>query len=183
MREFGVEPEITISARILNERLPNEVCDQLVDAMSKLRNGKEPKNITLCGLAFKGRPATDDLRGTTARQIFDAIHKRFPDAKFRGYDAMVKEKSIDEFGLQPCQNLEEAFQDADLLLILNNHTVFESMPLVELAGRMKGPGIIYDFWNNFDARELALPNGIIYIGLGARAHSLLPKLKREILCH
>ena len=86
---------------------------------------------------------------------------------------MVGFKDIEEFGLQPSQNLEEAFQDADLVLILNNHYIFESMPLIELANRMKAPGVIYDFWNNFDARELELPEGIGYIGLGAKAHSNL----------
>lgn len=173
MREIGIEPEITITARLLNERQPDEVGDQLVKLMTDLRKGEPIKNISLCGLAFKGRPATDDLRGTPAKQIFDSIRLRFPVANFRGYDAMVELKDIEEFGLQPSQNLEEAFQDADLVLILNNHAVFESMPLIELAGRMKSPGIIYDFWNNFDARELALPEGISYIGLGAKAHSNL----------
>jgi len=173
MREAGIEPEITITARLLNERQPVEVADQLVKVMADLRMGNPIKNISLCGLAFKGRPATDDLRGTPARQIFDVIRVRFPEANYRGYDAMVGFKDIEEFGLQPSQNLEEAFQDADLVLILNNHYIFESMPLIELANRMKAPGVIYDFWNNFDARELELPEGIGYIGLGARAHSNL----------
>ena len=182
MRELGIEPEITITARLLNERQPDEVSDQLFAVMSEIKNNKPPENISLCGLAFKGRPATDDLRGTTAKYIYDAIRTRFPTAKYRGFDAMVSAHEIKDFGLEPCESLEQAFANADLVLILNNHPIFESMPLIELAAKMQKPGIIYDFWNNFDARELALPKGVGYIGLGAKAHSQIPLAEKESVC-
>ena len=39
--------------------------------------------ITLAGFAFKGRPETDDLRGTMAKPILAALRAAFPFARFR----------------------------------------------------------------------------------------------------
>ena len=131
--------------------------------------------ISLLGLAFKGRPITDDLRGTMATPIFAALQERFPGATFHGYDAMVTDDAIREFGVQPSPSLDEAFIDASLVLILNNHVAFENMPLADLAITMRSPGLVYDLWNNFSASDLQLPPGIGYAGLGNLAQAILPK--------
>ena len=36
---------------------------------------------------------------------------------------------------------------------------------------MNNPGIIYDFWNNFENVSLQLANGIEYIALGSHGKS------------
>jgi UDP-N-acetyl-D-mannosaminuronic acid dehydrogenase len=40
------------------------------------------------------------------------------------------------------------------------------MPLSALADSMARPGVIFDFWNNFSAASVELPDDIIYTGLG-----------------
>ena len=41
------------------------------------------------GLAFKGRPITDDLRGSMSLKVFEELKKKFLDSKFYGYDPIV----------------------------------------------------------------------------------------------
>ena len=130
--------------------------------------------VSLLGLAFKGRPVTNDLRGTMARPILNALQEEFPAANFCGYDNAVADAEIAEFGLQPAATLEEAFEAADLVVIANNHPMFSSMPIISLAGGMREPGLIYDFWNSFDNRDLALPASVRYVSLGA--HGLAQRL-------
>ena len=48
------------------------------------------------------------------------------------------------------------------------------MPVERLADRLARPGLVYDFWNNFDARELRLPEGTGYMALGAHGVARLP---------
>jgi nucleotide sugar dehydrogenase len=179
LNEFGISPVITLAARRTNERQPIEVAKIVEQLFVKMNAGgaSRPKNISLLGLAFKGQPATDDLRGTTAKNIFDVLRRHFPEAAFRGYDAMVSAKEITNFGVDPKLTLEEVFEGADLVMVLNNHQAFSTMDIGRLASSMKQPGLIYDFWNHFDARTLLLPKGVGYASLGALAHAVIPNIE------
>lgn len=174
LREFGVDVEIAMAARQLNERQPFEIAALLAQLVSGFNGFPIAPKISLLGLAFKGRPATDDLRGTMATPIYAALQERFPEAAFHGYDAMIAGDAIREFGVQPCTSLDQAFSDASLVVILNNHVAFENMPLADLSTIMRRPGLVYDLWNNFSASDLQLPAGVGYAGLGNLAQAILP---------
>jgi UDP-N-acetyl-D-mannosaminuronic acid dehydrogenase len=130
--------------------------------------------IAILGIAFKGRPPTDDLRGTMARPIVSALQRQYPGAICRGFDAVVAPEDIRGFGLEPCGTLEQVLDGAHLAVIANNHAVFAGMPIETLAQRMARPGLIYDFWNHFDARDLRMPPSVGYMALGSHGHGRLP---------
>lgn len=174
LEEFGIIPEISAAARLVNERQPREVIAYIAEIIKKLPGFPKQPVISLLGIAFKGRPETDDLRGTMARPIFNEIKKQFPEATFLGFDPVVPKKIIAEFGLQPCEKLEDAFHGAHLVLILNNHPLFGKMNLEELAAGLKKPAVVYDFWSNFSGRELSLPDGVGYMALGSHGRAILP---------
>lgn len=172
---YGAVPSITLAARKTNEDLHANISRLLKQLSSGWKNFPPDPVITLAGLAFKGRPATDDLRGTTAKPIFDELQKAFPKARFRGFDAVVPQSEIRSFGVEPAASLEDAFKGAHLVLLLNNHPVFESMPVTSLAADMAKPGLIYDLWNNFKAVDLEMPAGTGYMALGGAGVALLPQ--------
>jgi len=174
LRELGITPAITLAARTLNENQPNEIVDYLHKITSDFAGFPHSPNITLMGIAFKGQPSTDDLRGTMARPILSALRNVFPTANFKGFDAVVAENEIKDFGLMPVATLEDAFKESDIVLILNNHPIFASMPISVLANLMNAPGLIYDFWNCFDALDLHLPSGRGYMALGSHGRAKLP---------
>ena len=95
-------------------------------------------------------------------------------ARFRGYDAVVSPEEISNFGVETTASLEDAFKGAHLVLLLNNHPVFEAMPVAALAEQMAKPGLIYDLWNNFKASDLEMPKGTGYMALGGRGVATLP---------
>ena len=168
LREVGLEPEITIAARRINERQPAETVAEIKRWLESKPGFNGCPVVTLAGLAFKGRPATDDLRGTMARPILASLREGFPQASFRGFDAVVPtEIAKCEFDVEPVTNLEQAFDGANLVVLANNHPCFAGMPIERLAERMVAPGLIYDYWNNFDGPELNLPAGIRYMALGS----------------
>jgi UDP-N-acetyl-D-mannosaminuronic acid dehydrogenase len=51
------------------------------------------------------------------------------------------------------------------------------MPVERLAERMAAPGLIYDYWNNFDGPELKMPDGVRYMALGS--HRLVDQTQAE----
>ncbi len=167
-KQWGVSMPITLAGRVTNEDQPMEVA-ALAQQWSKKLDGfsKEPK-IALLGLAFKGSPPTDDLRGTMALPIFRALQEKFPDASFIGYDPVVKDADArDFFGFGLTDSLSAAFDGADLVLVLNNHPEFQRMEVADLASNMNQPGIVYDLWNMHGDITESMPEGIISIALGS----------------
>lgn len=176
MNEFGVTPEIALTSRRLNERQPLESVLAIKFLTDQMKNFPSRPAICLMGLAFKGRPATDDLRGTMALPILNALRSAYPGATFKGYDARVSNEAIaKEFGIEPCENPADGFRGANLVVIANNHTCFEALPIESLAEIMASSGLVYDFWNNFDPTELSLPDHIGFIGLGGHGAGCLPE--------
>jgi nucleotide sugar dehydrogenase len=166
LEPFGLTPEITMAARRLNERQPEEAIAAIDEATRGMPGFPAHPVIAVLGLAFKGRPATDDLRGTMARPILSALRRRFQAAEWRGYDAVVPSEAFREFELAPCPSIEEATRGANLVVITNNHPVFAAMPLESLSADLGKPGLIYDFWNHFESRSLRLAGGRTYMSLG-----------------
>lgn len=167
LRDTGVVPNLIMAARTLNEQQPNEVVDGLARLAACIPGFATAPVITLAGLAFKGRPETDDLRGTMAFPILAALRRHFPGALFRAFDPIVAAPTVEqEFAVPSVASLEEAFAGASLVVIANNHPCFENMSLGALGQAMCNPGIVFDFWNNFSLADAELPVGITYVGLG-----------------
>ena len=174
LKELGLEPEITAIARHINKRQPEEVVSFLKKITRDIKDFPKDPVISLMGIAFKGNPPTDDLRGTMARPVLSLLREHFSSASFRGYDNFVSPEKLAEFGLDPCASIEKAMTGAHLVFIVNNSAEFSSMPIEKLANYMARPGLIYDFWNNFNARDLHLPKGIGYMSLGSHGCGVLP---------
>jgi len=129
LSQIGVAPEIILAARRTNERQPEEIIAGLKSFCCEQIRIPDTPVITLAGFAFKGRPATDDLRGTMATPILAALRAAFPTAQFRGFDAMVRAEALYElFQVEPVPSLDEAFAGSHLMIIANNHLCFELMP-------------------------------------------------------
>jgi UDP-N-acetyl-D-mannosaminuronic acid dehydrogenase len=164
MSELGMIPKMTVAARQIHEEQPHQVATFLRQFMKE--NYPEQMIISLLGIAFKGNPVTDDIRGTPAKSIFQTLKQEFPHAEFRGYDPIVPNKAIRDIGLQPKNHLQQVFKGAHLVLILNNHPQFSTLPIDMLAAEMAQPALIYDFWNHYHSEKVDLPKGVQYIGLG-----------------
>ena len=162
----AVVPEIVLAARRTNERQPGEAAALIRRETDSLEAFPADPVVSLLGIAFKGCPPTNDLRGTMARPILAALRAQYPKGRFRGWDAVVGSSGIEAFGLAPCSSLEDAIADTHLVVIANNHEAFAAMPITGLAETMARPALIYDFWNNFEARNLDLPVGVLYMTLG-----------------
>ena len=172
MEQFGISPEITVTARRVNERQPSEIARFLKNACDQADGFPRTAKVALLGIAFKGSPPTDDVRGTPAIPIFEALKTSFPAADFVAYDPVVDGNALRELGMKPTESLDDAFDGASLAIILNSHGAFASMPIEALAGRMTKPGFVYDCWNNFMDRPIRLPNGVRYIALGSHQRAI-----------
>ncbi len=127
---------------------------------------KKHLRISLLGLAFKGAPETNDLRGSISLQIYNSLKSRFPESEILCFDPMITKLEADKFGINLFSTVEESFEKADLVLITNNNKIFSSLDIDSLSLKMNSPGFIYDYWGRFD-NQLKLNTGVTYSSWGS----------------
>lgn len=164
LRDFDFVPELISRGRQLNEELPREVAVQL---SKLLQDAPKDLKIAICGMAFKGRPETDDLRGSPSFLVLKELHAAFPDAKIVIQDfACTDDQLRDFFGHEPV-DIEGAFQDSHLVVVANNNRNYEHMDVGKLVSLMKDGGILYDFWNVVPVDNFATGSRVKCLALGA----------------
>jgi len=149
-RGRGVELEITRSARTVNERQPQETVHFVAAEMARRKFGAGVK-VAMLGLAFKGVPATDDLRGSMSLKVLEVLGVARPDAEVHLYDPVVPHEDLAKQvpGTTVARSLEDAVKDASVVIIANNHPDLGVVPPRGLHELMKPDGFIYDYWNHF----------------------------------
>jgi nucleotide sugar dehydrogenase len=146
--ETNYRPQLFTMGRHINEKLVilslNKICDRW-----EHNHQEVPKRIVICGFAFKGMPATNDMRGSLVIPIISYLKTRFPDATLVGHDYLVSEAEIAATGVLIAASLQEAINGADLIILQNNHPKYKSekWDIGESA-------FIFDFWNQLDPTNL-----------------------------
>jgi UDP-N-acetyl-D-mannosaminuronic acid dehydrogenase len=132
---------IYISRKINENMIVNGIKE-----ISKLINLNKINSACIVGLAFKGEPITNDLRGSHAINIIK---------KIKGLNS-----KIDLYGLDPHLELEDLTNlrikkynkklKYDLIIIQNNAAFIKKIGINNLKNNLNKDGLIYDFWNLFN---------------------------------
>lgn len=154
-------PHLIRSARQLNEDLVGHAFRSALDAVGR----RDGLTVAIMGMAFKGEPDTDDLRGSPSLLMLEEIRRELPDARIRAQDYVVREEAIAELGIEPVDTTE-VFRGANMVFIMNNNRRYSTLDVERLASEMASPGVIYDAWNVV-YREVELPEGVVLRALGA----------------
>jgi UDP-N-acetyl-D-mannosaminuronic acid dehydrogenase len=146
----GITLEITVAGRLVNERQPAETVKFISDEIAR-RNLPSPLGICILGMAFKGIPATDDLRGSMSIKVLDELKKAHPDAEIRLFDPVIAPEHLtatfpDErtFG-----RLGDAVSGASVVVIANNHPDLGRISPRTISEFTAPDGFVFDYWNHF----------------------------------
>ena len=147
----GIDLEITRASRLINERQPAETVASIIGIADARKPGKQLR-AAICGIAFKGVPETDDLRGSMSLKVLDELRKTGRFDEIRLFDPVVKPETLaaEVEGVTAHATLAEAAQDADVIIITNNHPSFGRVAIDEYTALLTGDGFIYDYWNSLD---------------------------------
>jgi len=161
------KPRLSNMARSVNKEVQSFSVKMMRGILIKNnRNIKDIKKIVICGLAFKGTPETNDVRGTTAIPLIAQIRKFFRNGKIYGYDYNVNSKFYKDYDIFKCNSLKKVSFKTDLLIFHNNNKKFSKFNLGYITKLMNKNSLIYDLWNNFSARKLSLNNNVLYSSFG-----------------
>jgi UDP-N-acetyl-D-mannosaminuronic acid dehydrogenase len=168
----GIDLEITFAGRLVNERQPAETVKFISDEIAG-RNLPSPLGICVLGMAFKGVPATDDLRGSMSIKVLDQLKKAHPDADFRLYDPVIAPEQLaatfpDE---RTFARLGDAVSGASVVIIANNHPVLGRISPRTISEFIVPDGFVFDYWNHFSHLPSAeLGNSYFAVGNSRLVH-------------
>jgi UDP-N-acetyl-D-mannosaminuronic acid dehydrogenase len=167
VKSAGLNLEITKSARLVNERQPRETIKFVINEIKKRFNNKKIK-IALLGMAFKGIPATSDLRGSMSLRILKLLEKHYSQNMITLFDPVInfhdlKKEISGNFFFS--NSLSNAVKNASVIIFANNHPDLLLLSPLQLYKLMKSNGFIYDYWNLFSNLNLRkLPNFYYSVG-------------------
>ena len=150
VKKYGLDIEIAKASRLVNERLPEEIVAQIKE-LSRDRFNTEGTRIVLAGIAFKGVPATDDIRGSMALKVLEHLHIKFKKPSITLFDPVIDPKTMSElfFQYKICNSFEEAIKGVDILIIANNHPSLGQYHPRNIIEKMNEKAFIFDVWNHF----------------------------------
>lgn len=161
LRDVSHVPTLIQSARQLNEDL---VEHSLATALATVER-RPGMCISIMGMAFKGQPDTDDLRGSPSVHLLEHIRRELPDAVVRCQDYVAKPDALAALGVEVVDD-REAFRDADIVFVANNNRRYFTLDFEDRAQLMRRPGVLYDAWNAVYPK-IDLPEGVTLRAFGS----------------
>lgn len=119
-------------ARKTNDGMPSYTANLTRDIL-KAKGIDKPK-VAVLGLAFKGN--IDDMRESPSVEVVEHIEALGLD--YVAYDPHIKQNNLDK----QTQELEEALQDADAILVLTDHKAFHEYQPEQLSTFMRSKVLI-----------------------------------------
>lgn len=155
-------PSMVLAARRLNEAMPIHATRRVLDALSDRGVSTAESKVLISGIAFKGRPETDDVRGAASRTIVEMLREEIE--TLAGHDFAVPPEQIADLGLKPV-SIEEGFDRADAAMVLTDHASYRLLDLRSLSAQMSRPAVVFDAFGVLERPE-ALAPGVTYLRLG-----------------
>ena len=163
LRKIDFKPKVIEEARKINQALPDHVATRILQELRGIRRSSARAKILITGFAFKGRPATEDVRGSAAIPLMRRLQSSR--VEVWGHDFVTPEKVIAELGARAC-TLEDGFEKADGVVIMNNHPGYQTAGLPELARRLQNPALLFDSWGLLTPEQFRGVAGLHYGTLG-----------------
>jgi nucleotide sugar dehydrogenase len=148
--------------RGINESMHDYLVDRLENQLGLLGKSISGARILICGLAFKGKPETGDIRQSSALEIHNLLKSKT--ASVFGHDPVAETSELLEYDIKPV-DLYEGFRDMDAVLFLNNHPFYEKLDIFRMVRSMADKPIILDGWHLFHADDILKSRPCIYMGL------------------
>ena len=150
------QPSIALEARAVNE----SILDHALNFLQK-KFDEFPSRIGILGLAFKGNPPTNDLRGSVAINLVRKIQSMHAETSICGYDPFVGEGELEltNLVLKKMATVREVIENSELIFIMNKNYEFENF---NFEPYLTNGVTIYDFWSQSIDFNNNYPNYICF---------------------
>lgn len=157
----GYDPLLARDSRKISDLIISAISEDILSFI----NSKKIKNpsVFIMGFAFKGKPATSDIRGSTSIHLINKLKSKIKDIKV--FDPVVSEKDILKYGVKNVRKIKDGFKNSDVVVVMNNHTFFESINIRDAIKLSRKKCLLLDCWGLYNKDEVEKEDGIIYKSL------------------
>ncbi len=154
------------TARKVNISIIPEIYSDIISYLIKIEKKINKCKFFIMGIAFKGSPETSDYRGSSSLDLINLFIKNYSNKKnIYVYDPVIDKKSIKKIGLN-FTSISNGFKNADVILVMNNHQLFQKLEINKLLKKSKKQCLFFDGWNLFDLGQIEQIRNSKYIGVG-----------------
>jgi nucleotide sugar dehydrogenase len=150
------------SAREINEYLPDYFIKKILEVIKQISlSHKTQINLIHVGLAFKGHPVTDDIRGSDAVKIIEYFTSR---ENLRNFvvDGEISDERLQLLGYESTSRIDGG---ADIIVVHNNHQ--RNWGIVNsLIQNCPNEVVLFDIWRVVPDKA-ALPPTVRYMTFGS----------------
>lgn len=146
---FGGVARIAMAARETNENVMIEA-SAFISSWVNENALESNRKVAVLGMAFKGVPETNDLRGSPTLALVASLEKEITNGEIYCWDPVIPDSELSSYGYKSGATLNEVLQGACAIVLVNNHPELDSLDLVALSESSSGPVLIYDFWGRND---------------------------------
>ncbi len=107
--------------------MPRFVIGKISDALNNRSKPIKGSKILVLGAAYK--PDIDDIRESPALDVIGLLIQKGAEVSY--HDPYIKKVHHEEWELQSIPNLDEGLQNADCVVILTNHSVYDYASILE----------------------------------------------------
>lgn len=150
------QPFLARDSRIISEKMIDFVAQEIINFLK----GKKNSKVFILGFAFKGRPVTSDIRGSTTISLVNKIKGKVKD--IYGYDPAVSLDDIKNIGVKSVNKPVDGFKKADAVVVMNNNPDFEKLDVKGLLKLANKPVFFFDTWAVFDQNDLGKLENVVY---------------------
>ena len=126
--------------------------------------------IFVCGLAFKGKPETGDVRNSSAVEIYHLL--KYETKNILGHDPIASAQEIKDVGVTSVE-FQEGIKNSDVVLFLNNNEYYEKLDMYDVVRKMGKNPIIVDGWKIFRAEDILNARPCLYMDLSQIKKSVI----------
>ncbi len=153
-------PKLASNARAISEAMVDFVAEE-INSFIKTKKIKNNNKVLILGAAFKGRPATSDIRGSTTIGLIARLNK-FGLKNIHIHDPMVKGDEVSRLGVKYTEDLRVAFTNVDAVVVMNNNPIFEDLNLRQLLALANNTVLLFDTWGLYKEDEIKKIKGVKY---------------------
>jgi UDP-N-acetyl-D-mannosaminuronic acid dehydrogenase len=138
------------------------VSDVMLDSIEKditkfvKKNKIKPQEARICilGFAFKGKPATSDVRGSTTYGLIDKLRKN-GFKHISGYDPYVQKFDIQKANVKHLTKLDTVLGEHDIIVIMNNNTHFAELDMRSHLEHTDSQILLVDTWSLYSRDDIS----------------------------
>lgn len=142
----GTYSSVIMQAREVNEQITEDV----FDFVSKRILANPFTKVVLAGVAFKGKPETNDVRDSFAIILARKLRNSFPSLELEYWDPLIENEELAKLKIRKVAGLDSKNQ---ILILTNNSTYLKSDSALKEFQKLTQNSHIIDLWSNLTSQE------------------------------